>query len=248
MLYAATSIWLMLIALLAWAVHRLWGGATQPRVVNALLLPASAVVQVIHVITLLATGRSIENTQPRPPPGDKPEIGEDEKRPKLPFVIGSASSLLPMFGLFACLGVLVSKMGEPVMAKLPGDLIAKDLPTSLPAFWEQLRRFISLAEATLNCVREAGPAQFKIALFVYLLTCLTVRMGPLPGKTSGHFAGIAGLGAGAALAATLTPHLASGIERAWPILTLALGWLLLLMLASMVLRAVVSAIQVIVKA
>lgn len=247
MIYAATAAWLTLIAMLACAVHRLWGGATRAQVVNGLVLPGSFVVQIVYVIILLATGRSVENASAAPSE-EKTDEEEPVKKPRLPFVISMVSTTLPMLALLACAGLLSARLGEPVLSQVPTDLLPKELPASLASFWEQMRRFVSLAESVLNAVIVANPGSIKTFLFCYLMISLTIRMGPLPGKAAGHFVGIAGLGGAAALAGTLTDKLPIGIDRAWPFLTLVLGWLLLMLLLSMLARAAIAAIQTIVRA
>ena len=62
MLYAATTFWLMVIVFTAWGVHRIWTGLVPPKVVNAILLPGTLVAAVGHVVGLLVTGGTVNNT------------------------------------------------------------------------------------------------------------------------------------------------------------------------------------------
>ena len=62
MLYLALTFWLMVIVLTAWGVERLWSGMVRPKVLNTLLLPGTLVAQIGHVLGLLVTGATINNT------------------------------------------------------------------------------------------------------------------------------------------------------------------------------------------
>ena len=70
MLYAALTLWLLVIVFCAWGVHRIWSGLVKPRVVNTILLPGTLVAQLGHVLGLLVTGNPVRNTA---------LMGDDEK-------------------------------------------------------------------------------------------------------------------------------------------------------------------------
>ena len=61
-LYAALTLWLLVIMFSAWGVHRLWSALIKPRVVNSVLLPGTLVAQLGHVLGLLLSGNSVKNT------------------------------------------------------------------------------------------------------------------------------------------------------------------------------------------
>jgi hypothetical protein len=79
------------------------------------------------------------------------------------------------------------------------------------------------------------------------MVCLTVRLAPRPGNMRGHLIAVAGLGVIAVLAGTLTPRVEEMIALCWPLLALVVGWLLLLLLASLVARAVVTTARHVIK-
>lgn len=245
MIYAATSVWLTLILLMAWSIHRLWQGIVKARTVNGVLLPGTLIAQLGHVIGLLITGATVHDTalvgdNDRGEPSTQPGF-----KPKIPFVGPIVVALLPMLALGGAIFLLVVRLGRPVIVHVPVDALSMELPVTLAAFWDQLRALVTLAEETLRAASNTGAITWKTGLFTYLMVCFTVRMAPIPGNVRGHIGAIAALGCMAALAATLSPRPLKIIQDAWPILSLTMGWLLLLMLLSLVARGVVESIQMI---
>ncbi len=245
MIYAATCVWLTLIVLMAWSVHRLWQGIVKSRTVNGVLLPGTLIAQLGHVIGLLITGATVNNTawvedNDRGEPSTQPGF-----KPKIPFVGPIVVALLPMLALGGAIFLLVVRLGRPVIVQLPMDALSTELPVTVGAFWDQLRALVTLAEETLAAASSTGVTSWKTGLFIYLMTCFTVRMAPIPGNVRGHVGAIAAVGSIAALSATLSPKPLNIIQDGWPILSLTMGWLLLLMLLSLVARGAVETIQMI---
>ncbi len=245
MIYATASIWLMIAVLIAWAVHHIWCGIAKPRTVNAILLPGTLVAQLGHVLGLLITGATINKTALMEDDEDGAPATAPNPRPKIPVIGPITVALLPLLAVGTVLYLAVLKLGLPVMEKMPQGQIATELPGSAAAFWEQLRALISLAEGTWNAVRDADGVHWKIAIFVYLLLCLTVRMAPLPGNIRGHVGAVITVGIVACLAGTVVENLADIIHQAWPILSLTVGWLLLLLMFTLVVRGALSSARMI---
>jgi hypothetical protein len=243
MVYAAASVWVMVVMLLAWGVHHLWSTIVKPKSVNTVLLPGTLVAQLGQIVGLLITGGTVNNTALMRGDEKGSPATNPNPQPKIPVIGPVIVALLPMVALGATLYLMIRKLGVPVLEKMPKELISGQLPGSLAAFWEQLRGLITLAEGTLNAVRSAENASWRVAVFIYLMTCLTVRMAPLPGNIRGHIGAIASLGVIAWLAGTVTPGIPEIILQGWPIMTLAVGWLLLLLLLSLVVRGVVSTFE-----
>lgn len=245
MIYATTSVWFTVIVLLAWGVHHLWSGILKPKTVNGILLPGTLIAQLGHVVGLLITGATVNNTA-LIGDGDsgEPSTGPSV-RPKIPVIGPVVVALLPMLALGLAMFVVAIKLGRPVVAAMSSEGVPAELPASLAGFWEQLRGLITLAEETLDAVRNADAAYWKTALFAYLMVCFAVRMAPHPGNARGHIGAIVAVGIVAALAGTLSPQPAAWIEEAWPILSLTTGWLLLLMMISLLARGTVTTIQLI---
>lgn len=245
MIYAATSVWLTLIVFMAWSVQNLWQGVVKARTINGILLPGTLIAQLGHVIGLLITGATVNNTalvgdNDRGEPSTQPGF-----KPKIPFVGPILVALLPIVALGGAIFLLIVRLGRPLLEQMPPDALAMELPRTLTAFWDQLRALITLAQVTLEAVGAMHTNWWATGLFTYLMICFTVRMAPVPGNVRGHVGAIAALGCSAALAATLSPQPLQIIHDAWPILSLTMGWLLLLMLASLTARGIVETVLMI---
>jgi hypothetical protein len=247
MIYAAACFWIAVAVLLAWGVNTLWLGMMKPKTVNAVLLPGTLMALLARIVALLITGATVNDTALMKD-GDKGEATVDPgPKPRLPIIGPVLVALLPMALLAALIYALGMKLGAPVLAGVPADKIAPELPATLAALWAQLRDLITLSEATLNAVRTAAAEPWKVAAFAYLLVCLTVRMAPLPGNVRGHLGAIATAGVAGFLIGTIHPTMPESIVRAWPVLALTVGWLTLLLLASLAARGVVASAKVIFK-
>jgi hypothetical protein len=134
-----------------------------------------------------------------------------------------------------------------ILAQIPATQISPELPRSLAAFWEQLRSLVTLCEKTLEAVRHSDVVPWQMTLFVYMMICLTVRLAPWPGNLKGHMLAVILISMVAVLAGTLTPRLELAIHAAWPQLCLTVGWLLLLLLISLVAKAVVASARTIIR-
>lgn len=248
MIYAATCVWLLLIVLLAWGVDRVWSGLAKPRTLQTILFPGTVIVQLGRIVGLLITGAKV--VQVKLPEGDgaSPKGQGADWKPKLPFIGPLVVALLPMFLLGVVIAIVSLRLGHSILIRLPADQISTAVPTTLTAFWDQLRALITLCQGTLDAFRASESDTWKIALFVYLLASLTVRLAPLPGNVRGHLGAIVILAIAAALAGTVVDWLPGLIQRAWPLLALAVGWLLLLLIVSLLVSAVVRSAKVILKA
>lgn len=247
MIYAAACIWLMIAVLLAWGIHHVWCGITKPKTVNTILLPGTVVAQLGHIIGLLITGATVNNTALMKD-GDAGEPATDPNpKPKIPVIGPVVVALLPLVALAGMIYLSIVKLGAPVVAKMPQGQVATELPGSLPAFWEQCRALITLAEGTLNAVSTADGAHWRIALFAYLMICLTVRMAPLPGNARGHVGAVLTLWIIAWLVGTVSSRLPEIILQCWPLLSLTIGWLLLLLLITLLVRGAISSVQMVLR-
>ncbi len=88
---------------------------------------------------------------------------------------------------------------------------------------------------------------WQIIAFVYLMICLTVRMAPFPGNAHGHIGAIAAVGCILALVGTISVEATAMVEQAWPLLSLTVGWLMLLLMASLVACGFVSTVRALAK-
>lgn len=250
MLYATLTFWLLVIVFCAWGVHELWSRLVKPRVVNTVLLPGTLVAQLGHVLGLLITGNSVQNTTLMSDDDDGQPQAETPERPKVPIIGPILIGLLPLVACSACLYLAARLWGGPVVGGLSegtSPAVPKALPTSLAAVWELLRSSISMMESMLNAILRADLAQWQTLLFLYLAVCLTVRMTPFEGNRRGAIGAILLAGVTIGLLATVVTPVAGFIDQSWPILSFAVGMLLFLLLISLLVTGVVGLIKVMVK-
>ncbi len=238
--YIALTFWLLVIVLTARGVHQLWSGMVRPKVLNTVLLPGTLVAQVGHVLGLLVTGATISNTTLyKDDESGAPETTTDP-RPKIPVVGPVIIGLLPMVACATAIFFVARHLGLPILANMHTQVVGPSLPTTLPGFWQLLRDQITLVEAIVSATIAADFAAWRTWVFLYLLTCLTVRIAPFPGNLRGGLGAILVLGIGAALVSSLLDMADPRVQNAWAVLNLTVATLLCLLLASLLVRGSVG--------
>ncbi|MEK6643132.1 MAG: hypothetical protein AABZ08_04430 [Planctomycetota bacterium] len=245
MVFVTTTIWLAVAILLAWGVLSIWSGMTQPKTLNVALLPGTLAASLGRIVALLITGATLPEPQKNTP--GKPPSPAPEPQPKMKVVGPILVALIPMLLLGGMLYVVVARLGGPVVSHVPADPLPKELPITLAAFWSQIRGLVTLCEKTLDAVLAAEASPYRVALFVYLMICLTVRLAPGPGNLKGHLLAVAAMGGAAILGGTLTPLIEEKVVALWPLLCLVVAWLMLLLFGSLIAKAVITSARSIIK-
>ena len=243
MLYAATTFWLMIVVLSAWAVHRLWSEMAKPRIVNIILLPGTLVAQMGHVLGLLVTGATVTNTTliKDDETGDPEQT--PEPKPRIPFIGPVVIGMLPLLMCALAIFAVTSFLGGTTVSSLGTGQLDKALPLGLSGFWQLLHHQLDLMESTLNTVLQSNLYNWRVPLFVYLVVCLTVRMAPFPGNVRGSLGAIVVLGVITAISGTLFGVTRNIIESSWSVLSLSVSTLLLLLVFTLIIRGVVALVQ-----
>ena len=243
MLYATLAFWLLVAVMTAWAVHRLWSDMVKPRTVNSILLPGTLVAQLGHVAGLLITGATVTNTTLyKDDESGEPEMTQDPK-PRIPILGPIVIGMLPLVSCVVALFLVTRYLGGTIVGQLGTQSVAHALPTTLAEFWQLLRDQITLMEATVGAAVAANWDRWQVWLFVYLVICLTVRMAPFPGTLRGSLGAAIVLGLVAALIASVMQAGGEALESVWPVLTIAVATLLVLLLASLVVRGSVGLVK-----
>lgn len=236
MLYAALTFWLLTVVLIAWGVHRLWCGMAQAKVVNAVLLPGTLVAQTGRVFGLLITGAPVRAESLY----DFGEGGAAESSSgpatKIPVIGPVVVGLLPLLSCGAAIYFVADVLGQHVMANLTTHTVGPTLPTTIPGFWQFLRDQITLTESIVTAITSTDFANWKTPAFLYLLTCMAVRIAPVGGNLRGVFGAILILGIGGATIGMLFDIGESRVASAWGILNLTVAMLLCLLMLSLVIR------------
>lgn len=246
MLYAALTFWLLVIMFCAWAIHFVWSDLVRPRIVNAILLPGTLVAQLGHVLGLLITGGTARNATLMGDDEDGAPRADPPEETGVPVIGPVLVGLLPLLACGAGLFVAARGWGQPVVSNLAERFGAPQaLPSTLAGLWELLRGTITLAESVLNAIVSSNLLHWPTALFIYIAICLTVRMGPMNGNHRGALGAIVLAGGLIALLATVLAPARDAIQTGWPILSFAVGMLLLLLVITLVVRGIVALVRIV---
>lgn len=256
MIYATATFWLLMIVLLAWGIERVWSGMTKPRTLDIALLPGTLVAHLGHTVGLLITGARADGGAGQGGTGQGgtgQNGGRPTAKPKLPIIGPVIAAIVPIVALGLVGYVAVVNLGGPVVAKVPADKIAAELPATMTSFWDQLVGLIRLAEGTLNAVRDtagsdcATAVKWQTAAFVYLVICLSVRLAPFPGNVRGHVGAVVVLGIVAWLAGSVATNMPEMIRQSWPMLSVTIGGLALVLMFTLLVRATVEVCKAVIR-
>lgn len=245
MLYLTVTFWLFVVVLSAWGVHALWSGMIRPRAVNVVLLPGTLVAQLGHVLGLLVTGATVTNTTLyKDDESGEPETTQDAK-PRVPVVGPIVIGMLPLLACGLAVFLLAHFMGGGLVAGMTEQRVGSALPTTLAGVWDLLRQQITMAEAVVNATLQSDLRQWKVWFFLYLLVCLTVRMAPFPGHIRGALGAIPMLGVLLWLIGMVSGRADNAVQNSWPVLSLTVATLTLLLLISLLVRGVVDLVRIV---
>ncbi len=239
--YAAMTFWLLVIVFSALGVHRLWSALLQPKIVNSILLPGTLVATLGHILGLLITGGTVDNTTLiTDDDSGEPQTGADPK-PRVPIIGAVIIALLPMVGCAAAIYAVSRYFGTPIIQGLTEQFRPQlHLPTSYPLFFEMLREVLTLVERLIAVVLASDLTNWQTLLFLYLAICLTVRMAPLTGDLRGSLGAIFVTGIIAFLISRMTASAGDTVASTWPLITFSVAVLLFLLMVSLLITGVVG--------
>ena len=245
MVYASLTFWLLVVVLLAWGIQQLWSGLVKPKVINTLLLPGTLIAQLGHVLGLLVTGATVNNTTLiKDDDSGDPETTQDA-RPRIPVVGPIAIALLPLLACAGAILIVTQYFGQSVLAGTRHEPAAYALPLTLTGMWQLMRDLVTMTETLVDTAATIEPRTWQLWLFGYLMICFTVRMAPFPGNFRGSLGAILLMGVLAMCAGAIFDGLPERIEAGWQILSLTVATLLLLLLISAVVRGTVGLIKLV---
>jgi hypothetical protein len=242
--YAAITFWLSVIVFTALGVHRLWSALIKPKAVNTILLPGTLVATLGHILGLLITGGTVEDTALiKDDDSGEPQTGKDPK-PKVPIIGAVVVALLPMIGCAVAIYGVSHYFGSPVLQALnQGEPQRLVLPTAWPMFFDMLRQAVTLVEKLVRVVLDSNLQDWHILLFLYLSICLTVRMAPLTGNIRGAIGAILIAGVLAYLIARMSPPSPDSLQSTWLLITYSVAVLLLLLIISLLVTGAVHLVR-----
>lgn len=238
--YASMTFWLLVAAFSALGVHRLWCSIFEPKAVNWALLPGTLVAQLGHILGLLVTGGTVNNTSLIKDDGSGEPQTPSEPESRLPVLGAVIVALLPLVGCAAAIYWVSRYFGVPILLavdeRVAGKLI---LPTSLSSFFDTTRGAITLVEQLVDAVRTGNYREWRTWVFLYLVICLTVRMAPFAGNLRGSIGAILLTGLISFLVGHLTGMTDSLLSSVWPLVVFCVAVLLMLLMFSLIAKAAV---------
>lgn len=242
--YVALTFWILVIVLTALGVHRLWSSLVQPKIVNSVLLPGTLVAQLGHVLGLLITGGTVNNTALiKDDDSGEPQTGQDVK-PRVPVIGPVLIALLPMAGCAIAIYWASLYFGGQFLNAMSNISVEEfALPTSLSAFFLMLRQSLTMVERLVEVFRSSDWTNWQTLLFVYLAVCLTVRMAPLTGNLRGAFGAILVFGILAFLFGQWSQARPDALASIWTLITFSAAVLLLLLIVSLVIRGLIDLVK-----
>ena len=244
MLFVMTGFWLVVMVFLAHGAQRLWTHLVRPRWVNIALLPGTALVQLGSIATTLLTGQTVRDAALFAGEDGEPRQGSGGPA-RFPRLAGMLEAVTPTVLCLVAIGLAARYVGGKGIAPLFAGSLEKTAPLSVAAFWRMVHDQVSLMQQTLDGLARCDPRQWRVLVFVYLLVCLSVRAAPAGERFRPLIVAIAVLTVAAGLAATLFGSVSHYMERGWPLLSLVVGTLSLLLVATLLIRSGVALAKII---
>ncbi len=238
------TLWLLVIILTAGAVYRLWTDLVPPRVVNSILLPGTFAAQVGHVLGLLVTGATINNTALVKDDGSGEPQASAESRTRIPVLGPIIVAMLPMLACGLGMYAVAAWLGADLPAAFANAGVTDRLPTTIAAGCDLVRDVVTLVERLIGRFGQRDLSSWEAWVFAYLVVCLSVRMAPLTGQVRSALGAVVLLGVLSALGGQVWPGWRGALLSAWPMLSFAVATLLLLLCVSLVARGVIELVKV----
>jgi len=235
-IYAAFTVYLLGIFFMALGIYRLWAEMLRPRWVSWALLPGTVVSEMAYIFGCLITGGEIRRAKlmdsGSPPSGRRKHLGP---------VIAAFMSIL------ACgAGIVIvhALLGEPVIGQFavgadallrPAEL-PRQLPTHAAAFWDQFILQVRLLRRMAGTWLELDWLNWRVPLFVYLATCLSIRLAPVRRSLRATLAAVVVLAAIIAIVGVIWRQFDGLMGDIWPLVTYVWSSLLFLLAVSLLVR------------
>lgn len=243
MLYAAMVFWLLVLVFAAYGTHQLWAGMLKPNVLNVVLLPGTLIAQAGRIVGMLVTGANINNAALLTTADPNKSAKSKTPRPKIPFVGPVLIALLPMLACGFAIHMVVTTIGPQVLIAST-DSTLSTLPLTFSSLWELLRSTISVAEHVTSIISSSDFRSWQTWLFVYLITCLTVRMAPRCAPGIGAIGAVLLIGIFISVMGRFAEVSEGTIAGLWDLLNFSVGCLLCLLLMSLMVRGGVGLFRI----
>ncbi|MBS3734219.1 MAG: hypothetical protein KGY99_04760 [Phycisphaerae bacterium] len=250
MVYAAFTVWFVLILFAGVGVYRMWTSLTRPAYVHWALLPGTVVSEMAYIFGCLITGGEIRRARIIDLPGkDKRSTSEPTTDAAAGIkVVGPV--LASVLSIVACIGAVLAAhalLGEPVVGQFmqgplsAGDELPKTLPTSWSQLWDHVHVHVTLLRRMFEALGDFAWRTWTGPLFVYLAACLSVRLSPVTRPMRPTLAAVVVVAGGIALAGAISERFGWLLQKsAWPLLTYVWANLLVLLTITLLARGLVA--------
>ena len=256
MIYAAFTVYLLGIFFMALGIYRLWAEMLRPRWVSWALLPGTVVSEMAYIFGCLITGGEIRRAKlmdsGSPPSGRrKPAASDDaeaapttEAAPKLRHLGPVIAAFMSILACGAGIVIVHALLGEPVIGQFavgadallrPAEL-PRQLPTHAAAFWDQFILQVRLLRRMAGTWLELDWLNWRVPLFVYLATCLSIRLAPVRRSLRATLAAVVVLAAIIAIVGVIWRQFDGLMGDIWPLVTYVWSSLLFLLAVSLLVR------------
>ena len=255
MIYAAFTLWLVLILFAGIGVYRLWTKLVKPAWVNWALLPGTVVSEMAYIFGCLITGGEIRRAKLMPDGGGRKGDADGEPTTEATSGVKYVGPVVAaLVAIVACAGAILAAralLGEPVIERFitaDGSLRQAALPKELPANWNALWEQVATHEHLLRRMCETWTGvdwlNWRVPLFVYLSLCLAVRLSPVRRPARPTLAAVVLIAAMIAMTGLIWPRFGNLMEDVWPLLTYVWAILLFLLVVTLLLRGVVALVRI----
>ncbi len=254
MIYAAFTLWLLLILFTGVGIYRLWTKMVKPGWVHWALLPGTVVSEMAYIFGCLITGGEIRRAKLIEMPGatgtgSKTEPTTDAA-PGLKLIGPVLASLFAMIACIAAILLARRLLGASIIENFTANRglftggLPQRLPTTTDEFWGQLNGQIALLRQM--CRTFGGDAWFnwRGVLFVYLAACLSVRLSPVTRPMRPTLGAVIAIAAGIAVVGLIWRRFSSLMDDIWPLLTYIWASLLFLLVVTLIIRGIVGLIRI----
>jgi hypothetical protein len=262
MIYTAFSVYLLGILFAAMAVYRLWADLVKPRWVNWALLPGTLVSEMAFIFGSLITGGEVRRAKLM---GGKEDAGREsrwhkeskadaeptvETAPKLRFFGPVVAAFVSLLACGAGIVLAHVLLGKPVINQFASDLDTyaltarlKQLPRNTGQFWDQLKYQLDLLRRMAETWRELNWLNWCVPLFVYLATCLAIRLAPVGRPLRATLVAMVAAVGNIALIGLIWKRFYGVMDDIWPLVMYVWASLLFLLAVSLVIRGALGLVH-----
>ncbi len=251
MVYVELVIWLLLIVFCGMGVYRLWAQVLRPAWLGWVLLPGTLVSEMAYIFGCLITGGEVRRAKLLSDRGDA-DSGEPttQAAPRWKVLGPILAALVAILACGAAIGLADWLLGEPVMREFrfareladPADQPA--VLASWDALWGRMENQLRLLRRMCETLARLDWLNWRVPLFVYLATCLSIRLAPVRRDPRATLAAAGIVAVAIVLIGAVTTRFDQILQAVRPVLTYVWGNLLLLLAVSLLARGLIALARV----